>query len=94
MPTTPVPSGVPASEPQNGAVPKVNTPPAPPVSYVFNLEAAGDADIGPEEIQSIFAAIAPIVGTARIASAASNITRALGIVLDIAEFEAEEEANA
>lgn len=67
---------------------------APPVSYVFNLEAAGDVNIGPDEIQSIFAAIAPIVGTARIASAASNITRALGIVLDLAELEAEEEANA
>jgi len=63
---------------------------APPVSYVFNLEAAGEANIGPEEIQSVFAAIAPIVGTARIVSAASNITQALGIVLDLAELEAEE----
>jgi hypothetical protein len=63
---------------------------APPVSYVFNIGAAGEANIGPEEIQSVFAAIAPIVGTARIASAAGNITRALGIVLDLAEFEAAE----
>ena len=40
------------------------------------------------------AAVAPIVGTARVASAAGNIARALGLALDLAELEEEAEADA
>ena len=50
---------------------------APPVSYAFNLEAAGDLAIDPERVQGVLAAVAPIVGTARIASATGKIMRAL-----------------
>ncbi len=60
---------------------------AAPVSYLTNLEVAGEAGIDADELQGILVAIAPIVGTARIASAASKIARALGIAIAIAEDE-------
>ena len=63
---------------------------APPVSYMLNLGAAADLDVDAEEIQGVLAAIAPIVGTARVTAAAGNIVRALGIALGIAELEAEQ----
>jgi alkylhydroperoxidase/carboxymuconolactone decarboxylase family protein YurZ len=63
---------------------------APPVSYMLNLGAAADLEVDAEEIQGVLAAIAPIVGTARVAAAAGNIVRALGIALGIAELEAEQ----
>ena len=52
---------------------------APPISYALNLGAAGELDIDPEEIRGVFAAIAPIVGTARIAAALGNIVKALAL---------------
>ena len=52
---------------------------APPISYALNLGAAGDLAIDPEEIRGVFAAIAPIVGTARIAAALGNIVKALAL---------------
>ncbi len=67
---------------------------APPVSYGLNLEAAGDLEIDPERVRGVLAAVAPIVGTARIASATSKIARALALELEIAELEAETEAEA
>ena len=39
----------------------------------------------------MFAAVAPIVGTARVASAAVNVGRALGFAELVAELELEEE---
>jgi 4-carboxymuconolactone decarboxylase len=50
---------------------------APPVSYAFNLAAVGDLEIDPEQVRGVLAAVAPIVGTARVASATGNIVRAL-----------------
>ena len=58
---------------------------APPVSYVLNLEAAGAAGIDAEQVRGVLAAIAPIVGTARIASATGNIVKALAIEIEIAD---------
>src|SRR3954453_11706379 len=52
---------------------------APPISYVLNLGAAGEVDIDADQVRGIFAAIAPIVGTARIASAVGNIVQALAL---------------
>jgi hypothetical protein len=40
-----------------------------------------------EEVEGVLIGLAPIVGTARIASAATKITRALGLAIDIAELE-------
>ena len=64
---------------------------APPASYLLNLGAASEMGIGEEQIRGVLAAIAPIVGTARIASATGNIVRALGFALEVAELEAEED---
>jgi 4-carboxymuconolactone decarboxylase len=52
---------------------------APPISYALNLGTAGELDIDPEEIRGVFAAIAPIVGTARVAAAMGNIVKALAL---------------
>ena len=60
---------------------------APPISYVLNLGAAADADVDADQVQGVLAAVAPIVGTARVASAAGNLVQALGIALDVAELD-------
>lgn len=62
---------------------------APPVSYLMNLGAAGDLDIDVEQVQGVLAAVAPIVGTVRVASATSKIVRALEVEVETAELEAE-----
>ena len=66
---------------------------APPASYLLNLGAASDVDIDGEQVRGILAAVAPIVGTARVASATGNIARALGVAIEIAELEEEAEAE-
>jgi len=60
---------------------------APPSSYVLNLGAAAEIGIGEDEVRGVLAAIAPIVGTARIASATGNIVRALAIAIETAELD-------
>jgi 4-carboxymuconolactone decarboxylase len=64
---------------------------APSISYLMNLEAASELDIDAEQVRGVLAAIAPIVGTARIASATGNIVEALAIGIEIAEIEGEQE---
>ena len=59
---------------------------APPISYSLNLAAADELAIDVEEIRGVFAAIAPVVGTARIAAAVGNIVRALALQ-ELAEYE-------
>src|SRR6188472_97268 len=63
---------------------------APPASYLMNVGAASELGIGEDEVRAVLAAIAPIVGTAKITSATGNILRALGFALDTAEMEAAE----
>jgi alkylhydroperoxidase/carboxymuconolactone decarboxylase family protein YurZ len=62
---------------------------APPVSYAMNLEAAAAVGVDPEQVRGVLAAIAPIVGTARIASATATIVEALAIELEVAMLEEE-----
>jgi 4-carboxymuconolactone decarboxylase len=64
---------------------------APPASYMLNLGMAGEAGVDEEEVRSVLAIVAPIVGTARVAAAAGNIARALGFALELAELEARTE---
>ena len=56
---------------------------APPISYMMNAEAAAEVGIGPEQVRGVLAAIAPIVGTARVASAMTTIAEALAIELEV-----------
>ena len=64
---------------------------APPVSYLLNLAAASEVGIDPEEVRGALIAIAPIVGTARVASATGKIVDALDIALDVADVVAQSE---
>jgi ABC-type xylose transport system permease subunit len=57
----------------------------------MNLEAAQELGIDAEHVRGVLAAIAPIVGTARIASATAKIVEALAVEIEIAELEAERE---
>jgi alkylhydroperoxidase/carboxymuconolactone decarboxylase family protein YurZ len=59
---------------------------APPISYVLNIGAASELDIDIERVRGVFAAIAPIVGTAKVASALGKIARALELELELAEL--------
>ncbi len=64
---------------------------APPVSYLVNLPMVEESGADAETVQGILLAIAPIVGTARVASAASKIARALGLAIAVAEQDVPEE---
>jgi 4-carboxymuconolactone decarboxylase len=55
---------------------------APAGSYLANLEAAVAVGIDVEAVRGVLAAIAPIVGTAHVATAAGNIVDALEIELE------------
>ena len=61
----------------------------PPASYLLNLGAASKIGVGEDDVKAVLAAVAPIVGTARIASAAGNIAEALGFAMELAELEEE-----
>jgi hypothetical protein len=60
---------------------------AAPVSYILNMQMAGDVDVDADQIEGMLTAIAPIVGSARIASAASKMVRALALEINLAELE-------
>ena len=64
---------------------------APPASYLLNLGAARELGIDPEQVRGVLAAIAPIVGTARVASATGNIVDALEVAIEVAELEEQSE---
>ena len=60
---------------------------APPISYLLNLGAAGAIGLDPDQIRGVLAGIAPIVGTARVASATGHIVEALDVAIEVAEAE-------
>lgn len=65
---------------------------APVASYLANIGAAAEVEVDVDDVRGVLAAIAPIVGTARVVSATGKIVRALGIALE-AELEEEEEED-
>lgn len=60
---------------------------APPASYLLNLGVARELGIGADDVKAVVAAVAPIVGTPRVVSAAGNIARALGFAIELEELE-------
>ncbi len=62
---------------------------APPASYLLNLGVAAEAGLTADDARDVLAAVAPIVGTARIVSATGKIAKALGFAALAAEAEAE-----
>ena len=67
---------------------------APAASYLAHVGPAMDAGVTLDQVQDILVAVAPVIGTARTAAAALNITKALGIVVIALEEELEAEAQA
>lgn len=59
----------------------------PPVSFLVNGAAAADVGLRLEDLQGVLTAIAPIVGSARVAAAAGNILRAVAYAEDAAEMD-------
>ena len=66
---------------------------APSVSYLLNLAVAGELNIDADRIRGVLAAVAPIVGTPRVASATGKIVEALAVELEIAALEEAEEGE-
>lgn len=60
---------------------------AAPASWLVNLAVGKELDIPPERALGTLIAIAPVVGTARVVSAAGSIVRALGIAERLSERE-------
>jgi alkylhydroperoxidase/carboxymuconolactone decarboxylase family protein YurZ len=67
---------------------------APPLSYLVNVGAAVDVGVTLEDVQGVLVAVAPIVGTPKVVSAAENIAETLDFVIDVTEAELEAEAEA
>jgi alkylhydroperoxidase/carboxymuconolactone decarboxylase family protein YurZ len=66
---------------------------AAPASYLLNLGAASEIGVDDQAAQDVLAAVAPIVGTARVVSAAGKMVRALGLAIAIADVDDDEEAE-
>jgi alkylhydroperoxidase/carboxymuconolactone decarboxylase family protein YurZ len=67
---------------------------APPISYLAHIDPAMKAGLTITEVQDVLVAIAPIVGTARVMTAAGNIAEALGVAIAVADAEIEAELGA
>jgi 4-carboxymuconolactone decarboxylase len=63
---------------------------AAPASWLVNLKVSGEAGVAPESIVGTLIAIAPVIGTARVVSAAGHIVRALGLATAIAESDSQQ----
>ena len=63
---------------------------APPSSYLLNLGAASDAGVDADAVRGVLTAVAPIVGTARVASATGAIVKALAVAIEVAEDDEEQ----
>lgn len=62
---------------------------APPISYVAHIDPALQAGLTIDQLQDVLVAIAPIVGTARVMTAAANIAKAHGIAIAVADADTE-----
>ena len=62
---------------------------ARPMSYLAHIGAGLETGMTLEDVQNVLVAVAPIVGTARVMSAAIHITEALGLAVVAFEDDAE-----
>ncbi len=60
---------------------------AAPVSYALNLKVGSLVGLDVESLRGVLTAIAPIVGTAKVAAATGNIVRALAAEVALEELE-------
>ena len=54
---------------------------ASPASYLLNVGAANELGVPLEKVQGVLVAVAPVVGSARVVSAARSIGEAFGLSL-------------
>ena len=66
---------------------------APPASYLANAPAVQQAGLTSEDIEGVMIAVAPVVGTPRVVSAAGHILRALGFAIAVGDAEMAEQAD-
>jgi hypothetical protein len=66
---------------------------APAVSYGLNLGAAAEIGLDAEDVRGVLAAVAPIVGTSRVAAATGRIVLALGVAIEVAAAELDAELD-
>ena len=66
---------------------------APPASYLANASAAEQAGLTAKDIEGIMIAVAPVVGTPRVTSAAGHILRALGFAIAVGDAEMSDQAD-
>ena len=55
---------------------------APPASYLTNLGMAAETGVDIDDVRGVLAAVAPIVGSPRVAEATGNIVRVLALALE------------
>lgn len=60
---------------------------APASSYALNLAVGSDLGLDVEDVRGVLTAIAPIVGTSRVAAATGRIVMAVGVAIEVAEAE-------
>jgi alkylhydroperoxidase/carboxymuconolactone decarboxylase family protein YurZ len=65
---------------------------APAASYLLNLRTASDVGVTLEDVQGVLVAVAPIVGTPRVVSAAASIEAAFDFVIDVVEADLADES--
>ena len=67
---------------------------APAASYALNLAIAGEMGLDADDVRGVLTAVAPIVGTARVAEATGRSVLAIGVAIEVAEEAAAEELDA
>ena len=66
---------------------------APPASYLANAPAVERAGLTAADVEGIMIAVAPVVGTPRVVSAAGHILRALGFAIAVGDAEMADQAD-
>ena len=73
-------------DPDPGAVRHARRGRRAALSYALNLEVGAEAGIDADAVRDVLTAIAPIVGTARVASATGDIVRALAAEIKLEDL--------
>ena len=66
---------------------------APASSYLLHLGPAAAAGVTLDQAQDVLVAVAPIVGTPRTLAAAAKMVEALGLAIELAEQDAEQDQD-
>ena len=66
---------------------------APAASYALNLAVDAEVGLDADDVRGVLAAIAPIVGTSRVAAATGRIALALKVAIDVASAELEDDLD-